>query len=133
LVHKTAPALVAKGDDAGNIFSGIDFLRNMEMTGQKYDFTGKKVAVIGGGNTAMDCCRTAMRCGSTDVTVLYRRTEKEMPANPIEIHESKLEGIKYSFLTAPAKVNKDENGNLKSLTCFPWSWANPMHQADSDR
>ncbi|TVQ12740.1 MAG: hypothetical protein EA361_10625 [Bacteroidetes bacterium] len=114
-----------ENDDAGNIFSGIDFLRNMEMTGQKYDFTGKKVAVIGGGNTAMDCCRTAMRCGSTDVTVLYRRTEKEMPANPIEIHESKLEGIQYSFLTAPAKVNKDENGNLKSLTCFRMELGEP--------
>ncbi|MFW5725135.1 MAG: FAD-dependent oxidoreductase, partial [Bacteroidota bacterium] len=114
-----------ENDDAGNIFSGIDFLRNMEMTGQKYDFTGKKVGVIGGGNTAMDCCRTAMRCGSTDVTVLYRRTEKEMPANPIEIHESKLEGIKYSFLTAPARVNKDENGNLKSLTCYKMKLGEP--------
>jgi formate dehydrogenase major subunit len=114
-----------ENDDAGNIFSGIDFLRNMEMTGQKYDFTGKKVAVIGGGNTAMDCCRTAMRCGSTDVTVLYRRTEKEMPANPIEIHESKLEGIRYSFLTAPAKVIKDENGNLKSLVCYKMELGEP--------
>jgi formate dehydrogenase major subunit len=114
-----------ENDDAGNIFSGIDFLRNMEMTGQKYDFTGKKVAVIGGGNTAMDCCRTSMRCGSTDVTVLYRRTEKEMPANPIEIHESKLEGIKYNFLTAPARVNKDDKGNLKSLTCFRMELGEP--------
>lgn len=114
-----------ENDDAGNIFSGIDFLRNMEVTGQKYDFSGKKIAVIGGGNTAMDCCRTAMRCGSEDVTVLYRRTEKEMPANPIEIHESKLEGIKYQFLTAPARVNKDENGNLKSLTCFRMELGEP--------
>jgi formate dehydrogenase major subunit len=114
-----------ENDDAGNIFSGIDFLRNMEITGQRYDFTGKKVAVIGGGNTAMDCCRTAMRCGSTDVMVLYRRTEKEMPANPIEIHESKLEGIDYHFLTAPAKVVKDENGNLKSLVCFRMELGEP--------
>ena len=76
-----------EGEDAENIFSGIDFLRNMEMTGQRYDFKGKRIAVIGGGNTAMDCCRTSIRCGSTDVTVVYRRTEAEMPANPIEIHE----------------------------------------------
>ena len=114
-----------ENDDAGNIFSGIDFLRNMEATGQKYDFTGKKVAVIGGGNTAMDCCRTAKRCGAEDVTVLYRRTEKEMPANPIEIHESKLEGINYMFLTAPAKVNKDAEGNLKSLTCIRMQLGEP--------
>ncbi len=122
---QTGTGIGCKNDDAGNIFSGIDFLRNMEMTGQKYDFTGKKVGVIGGGNTAMDCCRTAMRCGSTDVTVLYRRTEKEMPANPIEIHESKLEGVKYNFLTAPGMVNKDEEGNLKSLTCFQMELGEP--------
>ncbi len=112
-------------DDAENVLSGIDFLRNMEMTGQRYDFTGKKVAVIGGGNTAMDCCRTAMRCGAEKVYVIYRRTEKEMPANPIEIHESKLEGIEYLFLTAPGKVNKDETGKLKSLTCFKMELGEP--------
>jgi formate dehydrogenase major subunit len=114
-----------ENDNAANIFSGIDFLRNMEMTGQKYDFTGKKVGVIGGGNTAMDCCRTAMRCGSTDVVVIYRRTEKEMPANPIEIHESKLEGIKYNFLTAPAKVNTNGNDELKSLSCYKMELGEP--------
>lgn len=114
-----------ENDDAGNIFSGIDFLRNMEMTGQKYDFTGKTVAVIGGGNTAMDCCRTAMRCGAEEVLVLYRRTEKEMPANPIEIHESKLEGIKYLFLTAPARVNPDAEGNVSSITCFKMQLGEP--------
>lgn len=122
---QTGTGIGCENDDAENIFSGIDFLRNMEMTGQKLDFTGKKIAVIGGGNTAMDCCRTAMRCGSDNVTVLYRRTEKEMPANPIEIHESKLEGIHYRFLTAPARVNKDEQGKLKSLTCIEMQLGEP--------
>lgn len=112
-------------DTAEGVFSGIDFLRNMEMTGQKYDFTGKKAAVIGGGNTAMDCCRTAMRCGAEKVYIIYRRTEKEMPANPIEIHESKLEGVEYMFLTAPAKVNVDEKGWLKSLICFRMELGEP--------
>ncbi len=114
-----------EGDDAENVFSGIDFLRNMEMTGQKYDFTGKKVVVVGGGNTAMDCCRTALRCGSTDVKVIYRRTEKEMPANPIEIHESKLEGIEYLFLNNPSLVNKDENGVLKSINVIKMELGEP--------
>ena len=107
-----------EGDDAQNVFSGIDFLRNMEMTGKKADFSGKTVAVVGGGNTAMDCCRTSIRCGAEKVYVIYRRTEKEMPANPIEIHESKLEGVEYLLLTNPKKVNKDENGVLKSVTCL---------------
>ncbi len=114
-----------ENDDAGNIFSGIDFLRNMEMTAQKYDFSGKTVAVIGGGNTAMDCCRTARRCGAEKVIVLYRRTEKEMPANPIEIHESKLEGIEYMFLTAPARVNPGADGNVDSITCFRMQLGEP--------
>jgi formate dehydrogenase major subunit len=114
-----------EGDDAENVFSGIDFLRNMEATGQRYDFTGKTIAVIGGGNTAMDCCRTSIRCNAKKVYVIYRRTEKEMPANPIEIHESKLEGVEYMFLTLPSKVNKDESGKLKSITCIRMELGEP--------
>lgn len=114
-----------KGDDAQNVFSGIDFLRNMEMTGQKMDLSGKTVAVVGGGNTAMDCCRTSIRCNADKVYVIYRRTEAEMPANPIEIHESKLEGVEYLFLTNPKEVNKDENGVLKSVTCLKMELGEP--------
>ncbi|NOR88536.1 MAG: NAD(P)-binding protein, partial [Bacteroidales bacterium] len=114
-----------EGDDAQNVFSGIDFLKQMEMTGKAADFKGKTVAVVGGGNTAMDCCRTSMRCGAEKVYVIYRRTEKEMPANPIEIHESKLEGIEYLFLTNPSKVNKDENGVLKSVTVLKMELGEP--------
>jgi len=106
-----------EGEEADGVFSGIDFLKNMEATGQRYNFKGKKIVVVGGGNTAMDCCRTSRRCGSEEVYVVYRRTEAEMPANPIEIHESKLEGVKYMFLTAPVKILKDENGKLKSMIC----------------
>ncbi|RPI19530.1 MAG: hypothetical protein EHM58_01600 [Ignavibacteriae bacterium] len=122
---QSGTSIGCEGDDAENVISGIDFLRNMEMTGNRYDFSGKTVAVIGGGNTAMDCCRTAMRCGAKKVYVIYRRTEKEMPANPIEIHESKLEGIEYMFLTAPSKVNKDENGKLKTLSCVKMELGEP--------
>ncbi|MGK7394946.1 MAG: FAD-dependent oxidoreductase [Candidatus Cyclobacteriaceae bacterium M3_2C_046] len=114
-----------EGDDAHNVLAGIDFLRNLEMTGQKIDFSGKKVAVVGGGNTAMDCCRTAVRCGAEKVYIIYRRTEKEMPANPIEIHESKVEGVEYLFLTNPTKINKDINGNLRSMTCIKMELGEP--------
>jgi formate dehydrogenase major subunit len=114
-----------EGDDAENVFSGIDFLRNMAITGQTYDFSGKIIAVVGGGNTAMDCCRTSIRCGAKKVYVIYRRSEKEMPANPIEIHESKLEGVEYMLLTNPTKVNKDENGILKSVTCVKMELGEP--------
>ncbi|MFW5759814.1 MAG: FAD-dependent oxidoreductase [Cyclobacteriaceae bacterium] len=117
--------LGCEGDDAKNVLSGIDFLRNMEATGQKPDLSGKTVAVVGGGNTAMDCCRTAMRCGAKKVYVIYRRTEKEMPANPIEIHESKLEGVEYLFLTNPVKVVKDGEGFLQSLQCVKMELGEP--------
>ncbi|MCF8234563.1 MAG: FAD-dependent oxidoreductase [Bacteroidales bacterium] len=114
-----------EGDDAENVFSGIEFLREMELTGEKFDFSGSKVAVVGGGNTAMDCCRTSMRCGADKVYVIYRRTENEMPANPIEIHESKLEGIEYLLLTNPTKINKDKNGKVKSVTCIKMELGEP--------
>lgn len=122
---QTGTSIGCEGDDAENVFSGIDFLKQMEVSGEKYDFRGKTVGVIGGGNTAMDCCRTSIRCGAKKVYVIYRRTEKEMPANPIEIHESKLEGVEYMFLTAPTKVNKDENGKLKSITCIKMELGEP--------
>jgi formate dehydrogenase major subunit len=122
---QTGTSIGCEGDDAGNIFSGIDFLKNMEVTRQRYDFRGKTIAVIGGGNTAMDCCRTSKRCHADKVYVIYRRTEKEMPANPIEIHESKLEGVEYMFLTAPKKVNIDANGNIASLTCLKMELGEP--------
>lgn len=114
-----------EGDDAENVFSGIDFLKKMEVSGEKYDLKGKKVAVVGGGNTAMDCCRTSMRCGAEKVYVIYRRTEKEMPANPIEIHESKLEGIEYLFLTNPTRINKTKDGKVKSITCLKMELGEP--------
>lgn len=113
------------GDDAINCLSGIDFLKAMELSGKKHDFKGKTVAVIGGGNTAMDCCRSSLRCGAKKVYVIYRRTEKEMPANPIEIHESKLEGVEYLFLTAPVRVNKDKEGKIKSMTCIKMELGEP--------
>ena len=114
-----------EGEEAKNVLSGIDFLRSMELTGERYDFRGKKVAVVGGGNTAMDCCRSSIRCGADKVVVIYRRTEKEMPANPIEIHESKLEGVEYMFLTNPVKVNADEEGKVKSVTCLKMELGEP--------
>ena len=117
--------LGCRGEDAEGVFSGIDFLRNMEMTGQRYDFKGKKVAVVGGGNTAMDCCRTSLRCGADKVIVIYRRTEKEMPANPIEIHESEVEGAEYMFLTNPVRVNKDDDGAVRSVTCIRMELGEP--------
>lgn len=115
-----------EGDDADGVYAGTDFLKALEQNKDfKPDFTGKTVLVVGGGNTAMDCCRTARRLGASKVFVIYRRTEKEMPANPIEIHESKLEGVEYMFLTLPLKVKKDEKGHIKGMICIRMELGEP--------
>ena len=103
---------------APNLVSGIDFLKRNAETNNDTNLRGKRVVVVGGGNTAMDCCRSARRCGSTDVVVLYRRTEADMPANPIEIHESKIESVEYIFLAAPVDVYYNEKGELTGLKCI---------------
>ena len=74
-----------------------------------------KTVVVGGGNTAMDCARTALRLGG-DVTVVYRRTQKEMPAEQLEVLEAMEEGVKFEFLTAPLSLKKNADGKL-ALTC----------------
>jgi NADPH-dependent glutamate synthase beta subunit-like oxidoreductase/Na+-translocating ferredoxin:NAD+ oxidoreductase RNF subunit RnfB len=76
---------------------------------------GKKVVIIGGGNTAMDAARTAWRLGAEEVTLLYRRSRAEMPANDIEVEEAEHEGVKFHFLAAPSRLIGDENGRVKYL------------------
>ncbi len=94
--------------------NGIDWLENIARQGWQGENPGK-VLVIGGGNTAMDCVRTSVRLGSNDVSCLYRRTENEMPAEDLEIHEAKEEGVNFNFLLAPTKLEKV--GNKLQLTC----------------
>jgi len=93
---------------------GIDWLKNIALNGWNGKNPGKTI-VIGGGNTAMDCARTAIRLGSKEVYCFYRRTESEMPAEKIEIEEAKEEGVIFKFLVAPVKI-EIKNGK-KILTC----------------
>ena len=93
---------------------GIDFLRNVALNNNAAPNPGR-VIVVGGGNTAMDCVRTAVRLGSSDVNCFYRRTEAEMPAEKIEIHEAREEGVQFHFLVAPVKVEK--RGSRLVMTC----------------
>ena len=89
------------GEDLEGVFGGVDFLREVNL-GSK-PAVGKKCAVIGGGNVAMDVCRTAVRLGA-ETCVIYRRSEAEMPADKEEIAEAKEEGVKFCFLNAPVEV-----------------------------
>ena len=95
-------AMRVKGEDLKGVWGGIDFLRAV-VTGEKPDI-GERVAIVGGGNTAMDACRTAVRVGAKEVFVVYRRTRKEMPAEDVEITEAEEEGVKFKFLYAPDEI-----------------------------
>ena len=95
-------AMRVKGEEFAGVWGGIDFLRAV-ATGEKPDI-GDRVAIVGGGNTAMDACRTAVRVGAKEVFVVYRRTRKEMPAEDIEIVEAEEEGVVFKFLRAPDEI-----------------------------
>ncbi|MCL2575274.1 MAG: FAD-dependent oxidoreductase [Defluviitaleaceae bacterium] len=99
---KAAP-LGCKGEDLQGVYGGIDFLRDV-ITDNAPNFAGKKIAVVGGGNTAMDACRTATRLGAAQVYNIYRRTRDEMPACEIEIEEADEEGVIFRYLTNPLEI-----------------------------
>ena len=92
-----------QGEELDGVYGGIDFLRSV-IKGNPVEI-GDKVVVCGGGNTAMDACRTAVRLGAKEVYVVYRRTRNEMPADKLEIDEAEEEGVTYKFLTNPLSFN----------------------------
>ena len=97
-------------------------------------YHAKKVAVVGGGNVAMDAARCAKRMGADEVYIVYRRSEKELPARLEEIHHAKEEGVVFKFLTAPLEVLSDENFNvIRPPSASRWSWASLTHPAAAVR
>lgn len=101
------------GEELDGIYGGIDFLRAVALK-QEINI-GDKVVICGGGNTAMDACRTAVRLGAKEVYCVYRRTKNEMPAEDIEITEAEEEGVQFKFLTNPISFN-GKDGKVKSVT-----------------
>lgn len=90
------------GEELEGVLGGVDFLREVNL-GNKPDI-GRRCAVIGGGNVAMDICRSAVRLGAEETYVFYRRSEAEMPADPEEVREAMEEGVKFRFLSAPVEI-----------------------------
>ena len=97
-----AMALGVPGETEPGVLGGVDFLREVNLN--KPVKLGQRVAIVGGGNTAIDCARTAVRMGARDISLIYRRTRAEMPAAPEEVEEAVEEGVKLVFLAAPSKV-----------------------------
>lgn len=90
------------GEELEGVLGGVDFLREVNL-GNKLDI-GRRCAIIGGGNVAMDVCRSAVRLGAEETYVFYRRSEAEMPADPEEVREAMEEGVKFRFLSAPVEI-----------------------------
>jgi glutamate synthase (NADPH/NADH) small chain len=118
------------GEQANGVFSANEFLtRNnlMKAFKEEYDtpiMKGKKVAVVGGGNVAMDAARTALRLGA-EVHIVYRRSESELPARVEEVHHAKEEGIIFDLLTNPTEILVDDNGWVKGMTCIRMELGEP--------
>lgn len=110
------------GEDLEGVVHGVDYLKKVNL-GEPVGL-GARVAVIGGGNVAMDAVRTAVRTGSTEVICLYRRGRAEMPAAPEEIEEALDEGIRMEFLVAPVRVI-GENGVVKAIECIRMELGEP--------
>jgi glutamate synthase (NADPH/NADH) small chain len=119
------------GENLNRVYSANEFLTRINLM-KAYKFPeytspiniGKKVAVIGGGNVALDCARAARRLGK-DVTLVYRRTEKEMPGRIEEIENAKEEGVVFKILTQPLKILGDEKGFVKGLECIKMELGEP--------
>ena len=96
-------------------WKGIEFLSKVAGAPDKKVPVGKRAAVVGGGNSAIDCVRTLLRLGCEEVYIVYRRTRKEMPANEVEIVAAEHEGVKFQFLAAPKRVIADDQGRVAGL------------------
>ena len=103
-----------EGEDLFGVWGAVEFLREVNL-GKKVNI-GSKVAIVGGGNSAIDAARTAIRLGAKDVTILYRRERKDMPAWENEIQAAEHEGVKIEYLVAPVKLI-GKNGKLAGVEC----------------
>ena len=118
------------GENLNGVFSANEFLtRNNLMKAFREDYltpihAGKKCCVVGGGNVAMDAARTALRLGA-DTTIIYRRTEVELPARKEEVHHAKEEGIEFNMLTNPVEILGDEKGWVRAIKCIRMELGEP--------
>jgi glutamate synthase (NADPH/NADH) small chain len=120
------------GENLNGIYSANEYLTRSNLM-KAYDFpsydtpifSGKNVVVLGGGNTAMDSVRTALRLGADNAYIVYRRSKKEMPARIEEIHHAEQEGVQFHFLTTPIKYSGNQDGFVTSMECLRMELGEP--------
>ncbi len=122
-----------EGESLVGVYSANEYLTRANLM-KAYDFgsgadtpiaASKRVAVVGGGNVAMDSARTAMRLGAEKVYLIYRRTEKEMPARVEEVHHAQQEGIEFHLLQSPKRILADEDENVRAIECLRYELGEP--------
>ncbi len=122
------PKLGIEGEDLAGIYDAIDLVEETKNENYPTEFAGKRVAVIGAGNTAIDGATTAVRLGADNVKILYRRTEAEMSAYDFEYEFAKQDGVEFRWLTAPKRLIGDEHGHVKQMECIRME----LKEAESD-
>lgn len=115
------------GEDLAGVWKGVQFLKEANLGSEhgRLPDVGRRVAIIGAGNVAVDCARTALRLGAEEVRILYRRSRKEMPAYEFEMRAAEVEGVKVDFLAAPVRIEKE--GSVLKL------WLQRMELGEVDR
>lgn len=123
---QNSKAFDIEGVEAKNVIPAVDLLREVGLE-KPIDFTGKSVAIIGGGNVAMDCARTAIRANASKVSIAYRRREKDMTASPVEVRGAVEEGVELYTLQAPLRIEADSEGKVAAL------WTQPQISGTYDK
>ncbi|KEK10051.1 dihydropyrimidine dehydrogenase [Lysinibacillus sphaericus] len=119
------PNLGIKGEDLDGVHDAIEFVRKTKMGPLTNEIVGKRVAVIGAGNTAIDGATSAVRLGADNVQILYRRTQKEMTAYQFEYEFAKQDGVEFKWLTAPKKIIGNEDGRVTGIECVKMKLGEP--------
>lgn len=119
------PNLGIEGEDLDGVHDAIEFVRKTKMGPLTNEIVGKRVAVIGAGNTAIDGATSAVRLGADNVQILYRRTQKEMTAYQFEYEFAKQDGVEFKWLTAPKKIIGNEDGKVTGIECVKMKLGEP--------
>src|SRR5690606_8230261 len=114
-----------EGEDLDGVFDAIDFVKETKTQPISDRFLGKRVVVIGAGNTAIDGATCSVRLGADNVKILYRRTIDEMTAYDFEYEFAKQDGVEFRWLTAPKKIIGDEEGRVKAIECIKMELGEP--------